>query len=195
MSLRSEARGSQMKSLLSVVLFVVALHGMAAAQDCTIAAYADPEGRFSYADPEYGQSFSVYVVMHVENTAAAAAYQMDYSSGRNVMFLQARFTGPSGTGLSIDEPTGTNAALAACVIGFGGNPVLIDEYLFVVFPGADWIPVRIGPNSSQDPDYPQYVTCNDMTFDCEPGPDMCILCYCLTEERGFSAVKSLFGRD
>ena len=52
--------------------------------------------------------------------------------------------------------------------------------------------INIGLNWS---DYPQYVTCNDITLDCSPGPDMCILCYCPTEERSFSAVKSLFGRD
>jgi hypothetical protein len=121
------------------VVFAVALAmtaTVASAQTfCSMAAYADANGTQSILAPVEGQLFSVYVVMFTEDTAAAAAYQMTYPIGPSGMFLQDRFTGPNGDGLVIDEPTGTNAALNECVIGFGGFPVLIDEYQFVVVPG------------------------------------------------------------
>ena len=108
------------------------------------------------------------------------------------MFQQARFTGPSGNGLVIDEATGTNAALAECVVGFGGIPVLIDEYQYVVFPGFGGGYVKIGPNTSQNPDFPVYVTCNDITLECSPGPWLSSYCGFATEETSFSTIKSLF---
>jgi hypothetical protein len=145
--------------------------------------------------------FSVYVVIFTEDTAAAASYSMTFDTTPDGPFLQARFPGPSGGGLIIDEPTGTNVALAECVIGFGGVPVLVDEYEFVVvdsgcpifrcsWPGATF---RIGSNASQDPDYPQYVNCNDVTKDCAVGPDLEVVNgEVSTESRSFGAVKSLY---
>ena len=117
---------------------------------------------------------------------------MTYPFGPTGMFLQARFTGPSGNGLVIDEPTGTNAALAECVIGFGGLPVVIDEYQFVVFPGFGGGVIDLGPNTSQHPDLPQYVTCADVTVDCEIGPPAYLDWVFPTEDRSFGAIKALF---
>ena len=178
------------------VVFAIALAmtaTVASAQTfCNMAAYADPAGTESYFAPTESEVFSVYVVMFTEDTAAAAAYQMTYPIGPSGMFLQARYTGPSGTGLVIDEATGTNAALAECVIGFGGLPVLIDEYQFVVFPGFAQGAISISANTSQDPDFPVYVTCNDLTKTCESGADMIVDEVIPTEATSFSSIKSLY---
>ena len=176
------------------VVFAIALAmtaTVASAQTCNMAAYGDAGGTVSVIDPFESQIFSVYVVMFTEDTAAAAAYSMTLPTGPTGMFLQARFTGPSGDGLVIDEPTGTNAALAECVIGFGGLPVLIDEYQYVVFPGFAGGPVDIGPNTSQGP-VPVYVTCNDLTKDCESGASLIVSEVIPTEATSFSSIKSLY---
>jgi hypothetical protein len=178
------------------VVFAVALAmtaTVASAQTfCNIAAYADAQGTQSTLDPVEGQTFSVFVVMFTEDTAAAAAYSMTMPSGPTGPFPQARFSGPSGNGLVIDEPTGTNVALGECVIGFGGLPVLIDEYQFVVIPGFAGGHVTIGPNASQDPNFPVYVTCNDLTKTCESGAALVLGAVIDNEASSFSNIKSLY---
>ena len=155
---------------------------------CNLAAYGDANGTQSILQPTEAQEFSVFVIMFAEDTAAAAAYQMAVPAG---MFQQARFSGPSGTGLVIDEPTGTNVALNECVIGFGGNPVLIDEYRFVVFAGFQGGPVDIGANVSQGAS-PVYVTCNDLTRPCDIGPSLVVNRPIPTDATSFSSIKSLY---
>ena len=173
-----------------MVSLLMCLHGAAQAQECLIGVYADPEGTLLCLDPP-GSGFSLYVVMSVENTVAAAAYSLTYGPG---MFVQARFSGPSGTGLVIDEPTGTNVALGECVIGFGGAPVLIDEYQFAMFSGQSGEWVDVGPNTSQNPDYPVYVTCNDLTTECAFDEPLLVSWFCTVpaDSRSFGSVKSLF---
>lgn len=186
-----------MKQLTLAVALLLCLHGSAPAQDCLIGAFGDPEGTNGWcANALPAEIVSIYVVMFVENTVAAAAYSMTYPIGPTGMFQQARFTGPSGNGLVIDEPTGTNAALAECVIGFGGNPVLVDEYQFVTFPGFQGGYIEIGPNTSQHPQFPLYVTCNDLKRECSP-PDRPLVvvggwCGIPTERTSFSTIKALF---
>jgi len=180
-----------MTRLILVVLFMV-IATSAMAQDCTIAPYGDRNGTASLVQPIEGRIFSIYVVIRADATVAAAAYQMTYPQGPSGMWLQGRFTGPSGNGLAIDEPTGTNAALAECVVGFGGDPILVDEYLFVTFPGFVGGVVSVGPNASQSPYSPRFVTCNDVTLDCAPGPDLIFEWVIPTDARSFSAIKSLY---
>jgi hypothetical protein len=103
-----------------------------------------------------------------------------------------RSSGPGGDGLVIDEPGGTNVALAECVIGFGGLPVLIDEYVFLALPTFVGGPVPVGPNIDQGP-VPLYVTCNDLIRDCDVGPTAVITSPPFPNDaRSFGAVKSLF---
>lgn len=186
-----------MKAAILIAWLLCFAVGLAGAQDCTIAAYGDPEGTVGTVD---SSEFTVYVVMFVENTVAAAAYSLHY---RPPLLIQARFTGPSGNGLHIDEPTGTNSALGECVVGFGGNPVVIDEYRFVVLPygsgpedsaaaRSPWGFIDLGPNPTQDPDNPVYVTCNDITLKCEIGPTLCLGCGVPNEATSFGSIKALY---
>ena len=159
------------------------------AQDCSIGTYSNPAGLLydSFPTPEEINSF--WVLLFAEDTAAAAAYSISIPGD---VYVQRRYFGPSGDGLVIDEPTGTNVALAECAIGFGGLPVIVTEYQYVVFPGFCCAFITLGPNTSQDPEFPQYVTCSDVKKDCEVGPSLYIGHGDPVEETSFSAVKSLF---
>jgi hypothetical protein len=182
-----------MKRLILVLIFLLCTtHALA--QDCTIAAWGDPGGTYNWISPSPfpGETFSVYVVLFAENTVAAAAYSITLPGLGNTLFLVSRHSGPGGNGLVIDEPTGTNVALGECVVGFGGLPVLVDEYVLLNFPEFTGGLVPVGPNLNQGPT-PLYVTCNDLIQECEVGPTAVITHPPFPNEaRSFGAVKSLF---
>jgi hypothetical protein len=177
-----------------MALYILA--GPALAQDCMIAPYWDPEGTISHGFPSYTSTgmlyFSVYVVIFAEDTVAAAAYRLIEPSSPAGPFLQTRFAGPTGAGLWIDEPEGTSVALTECVIGFGEYAVLVDRYDYVALDywGGGFFSVE--PHVGQDPDFPQYVDCNDTQKDCSVGPDLYVLVEFDTDARSFSAIKSLY---
>ena len=184
-------------SRLFTLFALVCLALPAAAQDCTIAVYGDPAGDLPTTCADRGQVLTIYVLIHAEDTVAAAAYSLVIDA-RTTLFLQGRTSGPSGNGLVIDEPGGTNVALGECVIGFGGNQVLVDEYrFFMVDPNAAtafWVE----PNIDQDPDNPLYVTCTDVIKPCAPGPVFSTDWDCWglpSDARSFGAVKSLFHNE
>ena len=142
--------------------------------------------------PLEGEFISVYVVLFAEDTVAATAYSISFPSLGNTLFLTGRYSGPSGSGLVIDEPDGTNVALAECVVGFGGLPVLVDEYVLFVVAGFNGGLVPVGPNLNQGPT-PVYVTCNDLVRPCDIGTTAVITSPPLPAEvRSFGAVKSLY---
>jgi hypothetical protein len=180
---------------LIALIALVCLVSPAVAQDCTIAAYGDAAGTWDLITPFESDYVSVYVVLFAEDTVAAAAYSISFPSLGNTLFLTERNSGPSGSGLVIDEPGGTNVALAECVVGFGGLSVLVDEYVFFVFPGFNGGPVPVGPNLDQGPT-PVYVTCNDLIRDCEVGPMAIMTSPPLpAEARSFGAIKALYYDD
>jgi len=170
------------------LVFLLCLAVPASAQDCTISAYADRAGTLSQDNPDPLVLDSFYVVIFAEATVAGAAYSIEIPDG---VIVQARFTGPSGAGLVIDEPTGTSAALGECVVGFGALPVLVDEYRYIALYPMFHL-VTLGPNASQDPEFPQYVTCNDMMRDCEAGSPLFLGHGDAVYETSFSAVKALY---
>jgi hypothetical protein len=177
------------------VVFAIALAmtaTVASAQtNCNIAAYGDANGTESIATPVEGQTFSVYVVMFAEDTAAAAAYSIDIPGLGTEVFVQNRISGPSGSGLVIDEPGGTNVALAECVIGFGGLPILVDEYVLIALPTYQGGFISVGANTSAGVT-PLYVTCNDLTRPCDVGPDLVVEPVIPTDASSFSSIKSLY---
>ena len=183
------------KSIAVVFAIALAMTATVASAQCNIAAYADPGGTQSTFNPTEGETFSIFVVLFVEDTAGAAAYSMTYPQGSSGMFLTGRFTGPSGDGLVIGDPAAgqpTIAALGECVIGFDGFPVLIDEYQFVVLPGFLGGPVVLGPNPVEDPDFPVYVTCTDIKKPCDVGADFQVGPVIPTEASSFGSIKSLY---
>ena len=171
------------------------------AQECSIAAYADPAGTRSdllesdlHFDGLSGYPMaSIYVVMFVENTTNAAAYKVTFGGDWSDWFLQDRSQGSSGQGLFIDEDPatiGTNVALTECVLGFGGVPVLVEEYRFAVLElDAGVRSVDLSANTNQDPELPVYVTCSSTKTQCEVGPRLNVLPYL-----GIPAGKSSFGQ-
>ena len=174
------------------VVFAIALAmtaTVASAQNCNIAAYGDAGGTQSIAQPIEGQTFSVFVVMFTEDTAAAAAYQIDIPGLGVEVFPFARYSGPNGNGLAIDEPEGTSVALAECAIGFGGLPVLVDEYVFQVLPTYAGGVVNVSEHLNQGL---SYVTCNDLIRPCDVGPALLIEPIIPTDATSFSSIKSLY---
>jgi hypothetical protein len=183
-----------MKPLILALAFLICATPVFA-QDCTIAAYWDAAGTMSHGFPDpYANpiEFSVYVVIFAEDVVAAAAYSMEEVTGSSGFFLAWRRSGPSGNGLVIDEPEGTSVALTECVIGFGGNAVLVDTYHYLAIAGWPGGLFALAPHTGQDPDFPQYVTCNDILKDCAVGPELYVFVEFDTEARSFGAVKSLF---
>jgi hypothetical protein len=185
-----------LRNYFSAVLLVLVLasSGVADAQECTIAAYGDPAGTWSGVQPTEGGFFSFFVVLFSEDTVAAAAYKMTVSGENIDVFLQGRIAGPSGGGLVLDEnppAVGTNVALGECAIGFGGLPVLIEEYIYFA-PGTGYLgTVSFGPNTNQNPDFPEYVTCTDVQKDCSVGPTLYVG-FTPIWPTSFSAIKSLY---
>jgi hypothetical protein len=184
------------KSIAVVFAIVFAMTAtVASAQMCTVAAYGDPEGTTSLVQPIEGQFFSFFVVMFSEDTLAAAAYKMTVSGENIDVFKQGRIAGPNGLGLFLDEnppAVGTNVALGECAIGFGGLPVLIEEYLYFAVSLNYTGTVTLGPNTNQNPDFPEYVTCTDVQKDCTVGPTLFIAEAIPTDATSFGQIKSLY---
>ena len=184
------------KSIAVVFAIAIAMTAtMASAQSCTVAAYGDPAGTTSLVQPIEGQFFSFFVVLFTEDTVGAAAYKMTVSGENIDVFRQGRIAGPTGGGLFLDEnppAVGTNVALGECVIGFGGLPVLIEEYVYFA-PGTGYSgTVTFGPNTNQNPDFPEYVTCTDVQKDCTVGATLFIQTPIPTDATSFGQIKSLY---
>ena len=62
-----------MKRVFLIATALLCMSSLAAAQDCTIAAYGDPGGTQQYISWIESHIFSVYVVLFAESTVAAAA--------------------------------------------------------------------------------------------------------------------------
>lgn len=185
--------------ILITALFLLCAGASTTRAQCTIAAYADAAGTSSLLSQYVagGQTFSIYVVMFTEDTAAAAAYRFvpDLPELGQTIFLQDRIFGPSGNGLVIDESTGTNVALTECVYGFSGAPILVTEYEYVV--AVDQYPegiVSLEANTSQG-ETPVYVTCTNIIKPCDPGPTLSLFAPFPAQTTSFGAVKSLFGGE
>ena len=188
------------KSIAVVFAIAIAMTAtVASAQLCNVAAYADPAGTISIVEPTYnwneGTQFSFFIVMFTEDTAAAAAYKVNIDGLGTTIFVQSRIAGPSGAGLILDEnpaEIGTNVALAECVIGFGGLPVLIEEYQVATLPGYAGGQVVLSQNTNQNEFFPEYVTCTDVQKDCDVGPALVISVPVPTEASSFGQIKSLY---
>lgn len=177
------------------VVFAIALAmtaTVASAQtNCNIAAYGDAAGTQSVLQPTEGQVFSVFVVMFTEDTAAAAAYKLNVPGLNTEVFQQNRISGPSGAGLVLEDAGGTNTALGECVIGFGGLPVLIDEYVYFALPSYAGGVIEVSANTTQGVT-PLYVTCNDIIRPCEEGPSLIVEPVIPNSASSFSSIKSLY---
>jgi hypothetical protein len=175
------------KKLCAVALVIVAMSSTMASAQCTIAAYGDPAGTQSLLSPNE-QFFSVYIVLFAEDTANAAAF--NYELTGSGLFLQDRIQGPSGNGLFLDELVGTNVALGECAIGFGGLPILIEEYQYAAIPGGSGT-VQLSANTNQGAT-PVYVTCNSDIRPCDEGAELIINAVIEASDSSFGSIKSLY---
>jgi hypothetical protein len=183
------------KSIAVVFAIALAMTATVASAQCTIAAYGDAAGTQSLLSPQLdaqGDTFSMYIVMFAEDTAAAASYKVNIPGLGVDVFIFDRIAGPSGTGLILDEPTGTNVALTECVYGFFGFPILVEEYVLQpivgVYAGGQ---VSVEANVSQGLT-PVYVTCTDIIKSCDAGPALTVNAPVDNEATSFSSIKSLY---
>jgi hypothetical protein len=177
------------------VVFAIALAMTAtvaiAQTNCSIGAYGDAGGTQNIASPVEGQTFSVFVVLFTEDTAAAAAYSIDIPGLGTEVFTQSISYGPSGLGLHIPEAGGVSVAFGECAIGFTGLPVVVAEYeLFALAEYAGGV-ITVSENTTQGP-VPLYVTCNDIIRTCAEGPSLVVEPVIPTEASSFSSIKSLY---
>jgi hypothetical protein len=188
------------KSIAVVFAIVFAMTAtVASAQLCNVAAYADPAGTVSLVEPTFnwdeGASFSFYTVMFTEDTVNAVAYKMNIDHMNTTLFVQDRLAGSDGTGLTLDEnppQIGTNVALGECSVGFGGFPILVEEYRVVTIPGYTGGQVTITQNTNQNDLVPEYATCNNVQKDCASGPALVISIPVPTDATSFGQIKSLY---
>lgn len=179
----------------AIALAMTATVASAQTAQCTIAAYADAAGTQSQMSPaidQVGDTVHMYVVLFTEDTAAAASYQIDIPGLGTDVFVASRSFGPSGTGLVIDEATGTNVALTECIYGFFGVPILVTDYSLTPLLSWQGGSVVVSANTSQDPNFPVYVTCTNIIKPCNPGPDLAVSPVIPNEATSFSSIKSLY---
>ena len=70
--------------------------------------------------------------------------------------------------------------------------MLIEEYIYLT-PGTTYQgTVTFGPNTNQNPDFPEYVTCTDVQKDCTVGPTLFIAEAIPTDATSFGQIKSLY---
>jgi hypothetical protein len=191
----------QMHGRLIVVILALSVLvglGSAAAQDCSIAAYADPEGTRSLMNHDVLDRlgyFSIFIVLFAEDSVAAAAYKFSLDGLGVDVFLALRIVGPTGNGIWLNEDPasiGTNVALTECVFGFGGTAVLVEEYSMMPLPWYTGGSAYLSPNSNQDPDSPVYVTCNHVNKACTVGPLLRLVTVLPTNQASFGSIKSLY---
>lgn len=169
--------------------------GTAAAQQCSIGAYADRDGTVPLFQPTEVVPFEVYVVLFTEDTVNAAAYNISFPDEGNSLFLQGQpLWGPGGGGINIVTPGGNNVGLGECAIGFTGLPVVIACYNVLVTASNPGGTVDILPNPDVDGDNtrPQYSTCQGILKPCEVGPSLLLEPPIATQSESFGAVKSLY---
>lgn len=182
-----------MAVVFAVVLAMTA--GSVAAQTgCSVGAYADTQGTVNLFQPVVGTNFDVYVVLFTENLANAVAYTLDVPGLNSDIFQMGVAYGPTGTGINITTANGNNVGLGDCAVGFGGLPVVVARYTFLIpFDGAPTRTMAVAGNCDEDCNFPVYSDCLGNLSPCDVGPALQVEGPVATESASFGAVKSLFG--
>jgi hypothetical protein len=178
------------RTMAAVFALALALTaGSALAQQCTVGVYADAAGSDNFFTPIQGQSFNMYVVLHVEDLVdGVGPYDLDIPGLNVELFQFGQGYGPSSSGISINDPGGGyNVGLGECAIGFGGLPVLVEtRTLFFPFHPQGQRTISI----VGDPDYS---TCPGVVKNCDVGPGLFLDSVVGTTAESWGAVKSLYG--
>ncbi len=168
--------------------------GSAAAQQCSIGAYADRDGTVGLFQPTEVQAFPVYVVLFSEDTINAAAYDIEFPDENSTLFVSGITYGPNASGINVITPGGNNVGLGECAIGFTGLPVVVTCYDVLVTAANPGGSINVLPNPDVDGDVtrPQYATCQGLVKPCDVGPSLTIEPPIATRSESFGAVKSLY---
>lgn len=141
--------------------------------DCRIGVYGDPQGEDQvFYTPAIGEVFPVYVVMRAESFVDAVALNVEYEGPGEFLMLNWQI-GPTAGGLDIVTPAGHNLGLGECVVGYGGNPILVAKIDVVQIDfgtagkGPVPYPYQVYANPDEHPLYPVYATCQGQLETCE----------------------------
>jgi hypothetical protein len=177
-------------------MLVVMAAGSASAQ-CTLGVYADADGTVSTAQGfRNGDPFHVYVVLFTEGLVNAVSYNMIVPGlGVDIYNMDNPTTptlyGPSGTGINI-VGGGNNVGLGECAVGFGGLPVLVTDYTFIIPNFALPRSISIVANPDEDPNFPVVSSCAGELYTCEGTNSLLVEGPVAVESTSFSAVKNLY---
>lgn len=188
-----------LKRTMAVVfaMLVVMAAGSASAQ-CTLGVYADANGTMSTAQGyRNGDELHMYVVLYTEGLVNAVAYNMIVPGlGVDIFAIDTpenpTLYGPSGTGINIANSGGNNVGIGECAVGFGGLPVLVTDYTFVVPNFAAPRTVSILPNTAADPNFPVVSSCAGELYPCEGTSSLLVEGPVAVESTSFGAVKNLY---
>jgi hypothetical protein len=179
-----------MTAVLMITLLVTA--GSAMAQ-CVIGIYADAAGTVSTIDPILFEEFNVYVVIRNEASVEGASYGLTSPPGTQVIPHGSGVYGPNGNGFNLVSPGGENVGFQNCAIGFGGNPVLVAQYVSRIVDADVAVGGRYQMIANLDEGtLPVHATCNGFLINCGNIMDLGITSVIATVSKSFGAVKSLY---
>lgn len=184
-----------MTAALMIALVITA--GSAMAQ-CVIGAYADAAGTESVTAPTQFVPFDTYIILRAEAAVEGANYRFTVPSG---VVVTGRFMGPNGAGFEFLTGTDnfswwdTINGFGECVIGFGGNDVLVARYTCIAT-DANIVneSITLSPNLT-DPNMPasiEFASCSGFVGECGGIQNLLISHVIGTESKSFGAVKSLY---
>jgi hypothetical protein len=193
------------RHLALLALALLLLPAFAAAQSpetCRVGIYADSGGRFNGAGITFLTPLDVYVVLRVEDTVKAVAYQLEIETDyMEYLWIDASF-GSEGSGLNVSSPGGFNVGLGACVPGYNEFPVFVARHTLLAWSSFGLEPVAKSPtviaiahvraNPDASPDAPVYASCDNRIESCPATDELYIYGPVATESVSMSRVKALY---
>ena len=193
-----------------LLLLIAAPSAHAQTQSCIIGAFptAAPTSLSTFnavLAPQF-ENVSLYVVIFAEAGIEGASYTVRFESlvGSPVSYIAAPIGfGPDGQAFNLDSPGGYNVGFGNCVLGFGGQSILVMEINFVMLTpfaidGNTKSPFRVmdvhvEANVDENPTLPVFAGCSEYVGECSSWIPLTIFSGTVpVESKSFAAVKSLF---
>ncbi|HEX9639831.1 MAG TPA: hypothetical protein VGB13_00800 [Candidatus Krumholzibacteria bacterium] len=180
----------RIKFSLALISLALVLPTADSDAQCLIGVFHDAAGQESVYWPFLNVPFDFYVVIRDEAAIEGVAYRLEFPAG---MFVIAAQFSPDGDGFLFQTPNGDIIGFGECILGFGGQPILVAHYTALfVDPGSIPGAIRLLPNVDENPLSIVYATCGEQVVACENVIDLYIDFGGAVQSRSFGAVKSLY---
>lgn len=191
-----------MTKRMAPVTLAVALMTAVSAQaqaPCSVGVYTEPNGTGHFI-PSYFDGvaeFNIYVVAFAEDALTAMAYGLT-TPDPSTTFIVESYYGPNGDGINVPDVPGhsaNNVGLGECVIGLGGQPILVATYSVIMTSPFPYGEFCVTPNpfrTETNPSKCQYSSCQDELAPCDIGPCVFLDLIDPAESASFGAVKALY---